>query len=71
MPELAGSAARALGRAWRATAWYARGLTGESRYESYLEHELAAHPEREPLDRRAFWRDYHRWQDSNPQGRCC
>jgi uncharacterized short protein YbdD (DUF466 family) len=61
----------ALARAWRATAWYARGLTGESRYESYLAHERVEHPERPPTSRPEFWRAYHAWQDDNPQGRCC
>ena len=60
MPERVAAATRAARRAWRAAAWYANGLTGESRYEAYLAHERAAHPERPPLDRRAFWRDYHR-----------
>ena len=71
MSSVVTAATRAARRAWQAVAWYANGVTGESRYEAYRSHALAAHPEREPLDRRAFWRDYHRWQDANPQGRCC
>ena len=62
---------RGIGRAWRATAWYVRGLTGESRYETYLAHERVEHPHRPPMQRTQFWREYHAWQDSHPQGRCC
>ncbi|GAA3604973.1 YbdD/YjiX family protein [Agrococcus terreus] len=60
-----------LARAWRAVVWYGKGLTGESRYDAYVVHARAAHPDREPMGRDAYWRDYAKWQDANPQGRCC
>lgn len=62
---------RHLREAWKAVSWYVNQLTGQSRYETYLAHARATHPEVEPMDRRAFWKQYHAWQDSNPHGRCC
>ncbi|WP_114559899.1 YbdD/YjiX family protein [Desertihabitans aurantiacus] len=58
-------------RVWRGLRWYLHGLTGESRYEAYLDHERRAHPDRTPLSRAEFWRGVHADQDRNPQGRCC
>lgn len=59
------------GRVWRALAWYAKGLTGESRYADYVAHERAAHPDREPMTEREYWRCVYREQDANPGSRCC
>lgn len=67
----AAAAVALLARAGRAVHWYAKGLTGESRYDAYVAHERRAHPDREPMSRDAFWRADARWQDANPQGRCC
>ncbi|MER7796700.1 YbdD/YjiX family protein [Microbacterium sp. NPDC096154] len=61
----------ALGRAWGAVRWYVNGLTGESRYAAYLAHERAAHPDREPMTEREYWRCVYRDQDANPGSRCC
>jgi uncharacterized short protein YbdD (DUF466 family) len=54
----------------RAVGSFLKGVLGADRYEHYLEHHRA-HGCGEPMSRREFWRDYHRWQDENPQGRCC
>lgn len=58
-------------RAWRWLVWFARGLTGEARYDAYLAHERACHPGREPMTEREFWRDRYRAQDADPGSRCC
>ncbi len=58
-------------RAWQSLAWYMNGLTGQSKYEVYLEHERLAHPDREPLSEREFWRQHYAEQDANPGARCC
>ena len=63
--------AGALARAWRGLVWYVRGVTGEAKYDAYLEHERQAHPDREPMTEREFWRDHYRQQDANPGSRCC
>ncbi|GAT72517.1 YbdD/YjiX family protein [Microbacterium hydrocarbonoxydans] len=58
-------------RAWGALAWYLNGLTGQSRYAAYLEHERTRHPDREPLTEREFWRRHYAAQDADPGARCC
>jgi len=60
-----------LARAWRGVVWWAKGVTGESKYQAYVEHERRVHPDREPMTERDFWRDEYRRQDANPEGRCC
>ena len=60
-----------LARAWRGLVWWAKGVTGESKYQAYVDHERRVHPDREPMTERAFWRDEYRRQDANPEGRCC
>ncbi|WOF24379.1 YbdD/YjiX family protein [Microbacterium betulae] len=47
------------------------GMTGQSRYAAYVAHERAAHPDREPLDEREFWRSVYREQERDPGSRCC
>jgi len=78
MPDVGAGARRtaddaraALGRAWRAAAWYVRGVTGESRYDAYVAHARAAHPDRPPLSAREYWRRVYREQGANPGARCC
>jgi len=61
----------AIRRAWGAVRWYVRGVTGESRYDAYVAHARAAHPDREPLSARDYWRRVYREQDANPGARCC
>lgn len=58
-------------RAVRAVAWYVNGITGQSRYVRYLEHERAVHPDRAPLTEREFWRRHYAEQDADPGARCC
>ncbi|MCH4835389.1 YbdD/YjiX family protein [Bifidobacterium pseudolongum] len=36
-------------RAWRAVVWYAREVSGEARYEHYVERFAREHPGEEPL----------------------
>ena len=47
-----------------------RRLSGDDAYERYLAHLRAAHPERIPLDRKAFFREEQerKW---NGVRRCC
>lgn len=65
------SAGALLARGWRAIVWWAKGVTGESKYAAYLAHERRAHPDRPPMSEREFWRDEYARQDANPEGRCC
>ncbi|MFE6968225.1 YbdD/YjiX family protein [Isoptericola sp. NPDC057653] len=64
-------AARALARAASAARWYVRQVMGDDAYATYLAHERSAHPDREPLGERAFWRERYAEQDRNPGSRCC
>jgi len=70
VPARSGALA-ALGRAWRALVWFAKGVTGESKYAAYVAHERAAHPDRTPMTERDFWRCVYSEQDANPGARCC
>ena len=45
-------------------------LTGD-KYEHYLKYHSSTGCEHPPMSEGQFWRDYHAWQDRNPQGRCC
>jgi hypothetical protein len=45
-------------------------LTGD-RYEHYLKYHASTGCEHPPMTEAEYWRDYHAWQDDNPQGRCC
>ncbi|GAA4767810.1 YbdD/YjiX family protein [Microbacterium gilvum] len=56
---------------WSVAVRFLSGMTGQGRYPAYLAHERAHHPDREPLDERAFWRLVHREQGAAPDGRCC
>ncbi|WP_306231286.1 YbdD/YjiX family protein [Agrococcus beijingensis] len=65
------SAGALLWRAWDGLVWWAKGVTGESKYQAYLDHEGRVHPDRPVMTEREFWRDEYRRQDANPEGRCC
>ena len=58
-------------RAWMAVRWWIRGVTGEAKYDAYLAHQRAHHPDAEPLSERAFWRAEYARQEANPGSRCC
>jgi len=60
-----------VGRAWRAFAWYVRGVMGESDYDRYVAHLRAHHPDQTPPTVKDYWRQRHAFEDANPSGRCC
>ena len=60
-----------LGRAGRAVWWFWKGVTGESKYDAYVAHEKAAHPDRTPMSAGEYWRCVYSEQDVNPGARCC
>jgi uncharacterized short protein YbdD (DUF466 family) len=58
-------------RAVRAVHWYLKELTGESAYDRYREHHVAAHGTGEPpLSRREFERRRAE-RSAQPGSRCC
>jgi len=63
--------ARAASAAGRHLRWYVRQVMGDDAYRTYLTHERSAHPGREPMGEREFWREHYAEQDRNPGSRCC
>lgn len=58
-------------RGWDSARWWVRQLTGEAKYDAYLAHHRAHHPDVAPMTEREFWRDEYAKQDANPGSRCC
>jgi hypothetical protein len=56
-------------RAGRGIRWYIRALTGESKWDEYLER--CGRDDVEPMSRRAFERHLSEHKERNPQARCC
>jgi uncharacterized short protein YbdD (DUF466 family) len=51
--------------------WYLREVSGESRYEHYVEHMRRDHPGQAVMSRREYERERMRMRDENPRPRCC
>ena len=51
--------------------WYLREVSGESRYERYVEHMRHDHPGQAVMSRREYERERMRMRDENPRARCC
>lgn len=73
--ELARAAVRGL--AWGVAAWWgaacrtARLAIGLPDYEAYVAHLRRAHPDREPMDRAAFFRERMEARYGRGRSRCC
>lgn len=48
-----------------------RRIAGMPDYASYLEHQRRCHPDRPPLDERAFFAEYLRARYADGPNRCC
>jgi uncharacterized short protein YbdD (DUF466 family) len=59
----------ALVRAWRGLRWYVRELTGEARWDEYVDR--CAREGVVPMSRRAFERHRADLRKHDPQSRCC
>jgi hypothetical protein len=67
---MSGTAVRATAlRASRGLRWYLRQVTGEARWDEYLER--ARGEGTEPMSRRDFERHRSADQEENPRARCC
>jgi len=53
----------------RGIGWYLKQLTGEAKWDGYLER--CIHDGLEPMSRRDFERHRTDHQESHPQARCC
>jgi uncharacterized short protein YbdD (DUF466 family) len=51
--------------------WYLREVSGESRYDRYVEHCRREHPDEPVMSRRAFERRLQDEREARPQARCC
>ncbi|GAB2463663.1 YbdD/YjiX family protein [Xylanimonas ulmi] len=58
-------------RAWRALAWYVKGVLGESDYQRYVAHLRRHHPSAPVPSVSEYWRARYADQDANPGARCC
>jgi len=56
-------------RAGRGIRWYLKQVTGEAKWDEYLEHCLRHGVE--PMSRRAFERHRAEHMDKDPRARCC
>ncbi|MDO5633317.1 MAG: YbdD/YjiX family protein [Micrococcus sp.] len=51
--------------------WLVRQLSGEARYDAYVAHHRAHHPDEPPMSVAEFWVQVHRDAERNPGSRCC
>jgi uncharacterized short protein YbdD (DUF466 family) len=63
------SGGASVGTAVRGLAWYLRQVTGEAKWDDYLQRCRAEG--REPMTRRAFERHRADVREHRPQSRCC
>ena len=60
-----------LTKIWRGVVWYAREISGEARYDHYLEHFAAKHPGETPLSEVAYLRKREEYDRTHPNTSCC
>lgn len=58
-------------RAFEGVRWYLREVSGESRYDRYVEHMRRDHPDQAVMSRREYERRRMQMRDENPRARCC
>jgi uncharacterized short protein YbdD (DUF466 family) len=58
-------------RAYEGVRWYLREVSGESRYDHYVEHMRRDHPDQAVMSRREYERRRMQMRDENPRARCC
>lgn len=68
---LAGAIAGRIRAAWRCIVWYMREISGEARYDHYLEHFAQEHPGEKPLSETEFLRAREEYDKHHPNTSCC
>ena len=58
-------------RSARAVRWYVREVMGDAKYERYVRHLRAVHPDAPVPTEREFWRQHYAEQEASPGTRCC
>lgn len=57
--------------AWRGIVWYMREISGEARYDHYLEHFAQEHPGETPMSETEFLRAREEYDKHHPNTSCC
>lgn len=68
---LAGAIAGRIRAAWRGIVWYMREISGEARYDHYLEHFAQEHPGEKPMSETEFLRAREEYDKHHPNTSCC
>lgn len=68
---LAGAIAGRIRAAWRGIVWSMREISGEARYDHYLEHFAQEHPGEKPLSETEFLRAREEYDKHHPNTSCC
>lgn len=61
--------ATTIGRVWHGVRWYLKEVTGEARWDEYVDR--CARDGRRPMSRREFERHRADQREHDPQSRCC
>lgn len=56
---------------WHGIVWYLREISGEARYDHYLEHFAAEHPGETPMSEVEFIRAREEYDRLHPNTSCC
>lgn len=57
--------------AWRGIVWYAREISGEARYDHYVERFAAEHPGEIPMSEAEYIRAREAYDRLHPNTSCC
>lgn len=60
-----------LKNAWQGIVWYLREISGEARYDHYLEHFVAEHPGATPMSEVEYLRAREEYDRHHPNTSCC
>lgn len=63
--------ARRVRTIWQGVVWYMREISGEARYEHYLERFAAEHPEGTPMSETEYIRAREEYDKRHPNTSCC
>ena len=58
-------------KAWHGVVWYMREISGEAKYDHYLEHFIADHPGEQPMSAKAFMLAREDYDKHHPNTSCC
>ncbi|NMM93197.1 YbdD/YjiX family protein [Bifidobacterium oedipodis] len=60
-----------LKNAWQGIVWYLREISGEARYDHYLEHFATDHPGETPMSEVEYLRAREEYDRHHPNTSCC